>query len=190
MFIDYLTLLLTNLSAGMFILAAYVYKGLDDPDQKRWVPAFSVVGFIALLGGLNLVLNWPLPGIYNIAFGETSVLFGTLMLAASFALAFSWDLSILALYAIFAGVFALEVGWRIIDLGLTQQPLLSGAAFALTGASGIFSWVVLRFKKNKIYRLIAALVLAAAAVLWAATAYPALWSHFETFSKWVPYSMR
>jgi putative membrane protein len=48
MFIDYITLTLINMVAGLFILAHYVYKGLDSPNQKLWVPGFGVTGAIAL----------------------------------------------------------------------------------------------------------------------------------------------
>jgi putative membrane protein len=46
MFIDYLTLMLINLSAGLALLAAYVYFGLGTSNQKRWIPGFGVVGAI------------------------------------------------------------------------------------------------------------------------------------------------
>ncbi len=73
MFIDYITLMLINLAAGLSLLSAYVYRGLDEPVQKRWVPGFGVVGAIALVTGLHMVFTWAVPGSYNIAFGETSV---------------------------------------------------------------------------------------------------------------------
>jgi putative membrane protein len=40
MFIDYITLMLINLVAGLILLATYVYFGLDEPNQKRWIPGF------------------------------------------------------------------------------------------------------------------------------------------------------
>jgi putative membrane protein len=41
MFIDYISLMLINMVAGLFILAYYVYSGLDGADQKRWIPGFG-----------------------------------------------------------------------------------------------------------------------------------------------------
>lgn len=78
MFIDYITLMLINLVAGLVLLAAYVYFGLDEPNQKRWIPGFGVVGAIALVTGLHMTFTWPVIGSFNIAFGETTVLFGIL----------------------------------------------------------------------------------------------------------------
>ncbi|MEG3959539.1 DUF981 family protein [Microcoleus sp. herbarium2] len=48
MFIDYLTLMLINLAAGLALLAAYVYFGLGVSNQKRWISGFGVVAAIAL----------------------------------------------------------------------------------------------------------------------------------------------
>ena len=83
--------------------------------------------------------TWPVIGSFNIAFGETTVLFGILFIAAAIALAQGWDLFTIAIYGFFAGVVAIEVGIRIINLNLTKQPLLSGIGFILTGLGGIFA---------------------------------------------------
>ncbi len=76
MFIDYLTLVLINLVAGLFIVAAYLFKGMDQEDQRPWATAFLGVGLISFITGLHISFTWPLPGAYNIAFGDTTTLFG------------------------------------------------------------------------------------------------------------------
>lgn len=93
MFIDYITLMLINLAAGLALLAAYVYFGLGSLNQNRWIPGFGVVGAIALVTGLHMTLTWPVVGSFNIAFGETTVLFGILFAGTSLALAMDWDLA-------------------------------------------------------------------------------------------------
>ena len=35
MFIDYITLMLINMVAGLFILAYYVYAGLDSEEKSK-----------------------------------------------------------------------------------------------------------------------------------------------------------
>jgi hypothetical protein len=79
MFIDYVALLLLNTAAAYFILAGYVYKGIDDPDQRKWALGFGIAGFISLLFGAVMCFTWPLPGPYNSAYGEMSVLLGTIL---------------------------------------------------------------------------------------------------------------
>lgn len=190
MFIDYVPLLLINMTAGFFLLAWYVYKGIDDIDQKRWAPAFAIVGFIALICGMHMSWFWPLPGSYNVAFGEMSVFFGVLFLAAALAFANGWNLIPLAIYGLFAGLAAILIGIRIKNLHLTQEPVISSIGFILSGAAGIFAGPVLYFRKNKALRIMSAIVLLAAAVIWARTGYTAYWNHLSSLSKWTPATMR
>jgi putative membrane protein len=190
LFIDYITLMLINMVAGLFLLAYYVYQDIDSPGQKKWIPGFGIVGAIALTTGLHMIFTWPVSGSYNIAFGESSVLFGVLFVATAIALAADWELITIAIYAFFAGLAAVVIGARIINLGLTKQPFLSGIGFILSGLGGICAAPTLYLKTNRTWRLIGAGVLIAAALIWALTGYMAYWSHLEGFSKWVPAPMR
>lgn len=191
MFIDYLTLMLINMVAGLILLAYYVYAGLDDMHQKRWIPGFGVAGAIALTTGLHMVLTWPIRGSFNIAFGETSVLFGILFVGTSIAISQGWELITLAIYSFFAGLVAILVGVRILNLGLTNQPLVSSIGFILTGIAGVCALpTLLFFRENRTWRLIGVLVLVAAALIWAVIGYLAYWNHLEGFQKWVPSTMR
>ncbi len=191
MFIDYITLMLINMVAGLCLLAYYVYAGLEDAHQKRWIPGFGISGAIALTTGLHMMLTWPVPGSFNIAFGETSVLFGILFVGTAIAIAQGWDLIALALYSFFAGLVAIVVGIRILNLGLTNQPLVSSIGFILTGIGGVCALpTLLLFRENRTWRLVGAIVLVAAALIWAFTGYLAYWNHLESFQQWVPRTMR
>jgi putative membrane protein len=133
MLIDYLTLMLISMTAGLFLLAYYVYRGIGAKDTRRWVPGFVMTGLIALVTGLHMSLTWPLTGSYNIAFGEMSVLFGILFLGAALALWKGWEMSTVSIYAFFAGAAAIVIGARVINLGMTKRPVISGIGFILTG---------------------------------------------------------
>jgi putative membrane protein len=186
MFIDYITLMLMNLVAGLVLLATYVYFGLDESNQKRWVPGFGMVGAIALVTGLHMTFTWPVIGSFNIAYGETSVLFGILFIGTSLALATSWDLLTLSIYGFFAGLVSLLIGVRFINLGLTPTPLRVGIAFILVGLGGVFSAPTLYFRKNRLLRTIGAIVLLVAALIFSHIGLDAYWAHLETFSTWQP----
>jgi putative membrane protein len=192
MFIDYLTLMLINMTAGLLLLAYYVYRGIGAEDVKPWVPGFTMTGFIALTTGLYMSFTWPLPGSHNIAFGEMSVMFGTLFLGAALALWKGWKMSTVSIYAVFAGLAAIVIGARVINLGMTRSPVISGIGFILTGLGGFFAWLcclaepVLSLRTNRTLRAVGALVLIVAAVIWAFTGYAAYWEHLESFSTWVP----
>ncbi len=190
MFIDYLTLIMINLVAGTALLAYYIYFGVDAQDQRPYAAGFGIVGLLGLILGLALSLTWPLPGSYNVGYGEATTLFGAVFLGTGIALSQGWDLLPVAIYAFFAGVDAVIVGVRIISLNLTQEPLVSGVGFIVAGLGGVSSAPGLRLiKKNKILRLIGALLVLASAVIWAITFYAALWAHMADFSKWLPATM-
>jgi putative membrane protein len=133
-----------------------------------------------------MIFAWPLPGSYNIPFGELSVLFGALFLGAGLALLKEWSLVALGVYAVLAGLAAIVVGVRFIDLKMSQAPLISGIGFILSGLSGLMTLPVYVYKKGKALRIIAIVVLLAAAAIWAFTGYGSYWSHLEGFSKWAP----
>ncbi|MBD1865437.1 MULTISPECIES: DUF981 family protein [Trichocoleus] len=186
MFIDYITLMLINLAAGLALLAAYVYFGLGESNQRRWIPGFGVVGAIALVTGLHMTLTWPVIGSFNIAFGETTVLFGILLVGTSLALAMGWDLLTLGAYGFFAGLVSLVIGFRIINLGAIPISLLAGLGFILVGLGGVFSAPTLYFKKNWFLRSIGAIVLITAALIFTFIGLSSYWAHLANFSTWQP----
>jgi putative membrane protein len=190
MFVDYLTLLLVNMVAGLVVLAVVVLKGLDSGECKPWAAPAAMVGLVAAAAGLHMSLTWPLPGSYNIAFGEMSVLFGVCFLGAALALAKGWELTGVAVYALLTGAAAVVVGAGIIKLGLTLQPGVAGVGFILTGLGGMLILPAMWLRKQKAFRVAVAVVLLAAAAVWALTGYVSYWKHLSGFGDWVPGTMR
>jgi putative membrane protein len=190
MFIDFLTLVMINLVAGTVLLAYYLWKGLDVEDQKPYAAAFGLTGLLSLILGLQLSFNWPLPGSYNVGYGDATTLFGVVFLATAISLAKGWDLKPVALYAFFAGIDAVIVGIRIWSLQLGKEPLIAAIGFILAGLGGVFAFPFFQwFRNNKIFRWIAILILLVTAAIWAVTFYGALWDHMANFSNWVPVTM-
>jgi putative membrane protein len=163
-----------------------VYFGLGESNQRRWIPGFGVVGAIALVTGLHMTFTWPIIGSFNIAFGETSVLFGILFVATSLTLAMGWELFTLGVYGFFAGLVSLLIGFRIINLGAIPISLLAGIGFILVGLGGMFSAPTLYFKKNRLLRIIGGVVLIAAALIFAFIGLSSYWAHLANFSTWQP----
>ncbi len=179
MFIDYVTLMLINMAAGLFILAAFLWKDIEKENNQFWAPAFALPGLIAAVCGFAMTFSWPLPKPYNTAFGETSILLGLLFLAAAWSLAKGWELLPLGIYAFFAGLTGMLIGIRIINLGLTSSPLVSGLGFILTGSGGVFAAAVLINRHKKWLRIVGVAVLVAAALIWTRTAFLAYWVHLH-----------
>lgn len=189
MFVDYLTLVILDVVAGLILTAVFVLFYLQG-DRKRAAPGFLITGFVALMTGLDLVLTWPLPGAYNIPFGEMTLLFGILYFITGIAVLRDWDLLTVVIYAVFAGSASIVVGIRIYTLGLTSEPLVSMAGFGLAGLAGVLSLPVYWLRKHEVIRILAALLLVGGAVVWAIVGYSAYWQHLSAFGKWVPEVMR
>jgi len=177
MFIDYVTLMLINMTGALATLALFLWKDPEGEDRKMWAPAFGISGLVAAVCGFAMIFTWPLPKPYNIPFGEMSVFLGILFLGTSWALAKGWNLLPLGIYSFFAGAAAVLLGIRIIDLSLTQSPVLSGTGFILTGLSGVMAGLILRLHKIKLLRILGAIVLSTAATIWALIGYMAYWKH-------------
>ena len=188
MFIDYLTIMLVNLAAGLAIMALFVVKYING-DRKKVAPGLLVSGFLALVTGLHEIFTWPIIGSYNIPFGEMSVLFGVLFLAAAIAILKEWDLLSLGVYAVFAGAASILLGIRLYSLKMTNEPLVAAGGFILTGLMAVLSLPAYYLRKSLVVRILAALGLLGAAAIWAAFAGLGYWAHLQNFSKWLPPTM-
>ena len=177
--IDYVTLLLTNMVSGLVVLAFFLWWGLGRERVRHWAPAFGISGLVATVAGCAMTFMSPIPKPFSSAYGEMSVLLGVLFLGAAWALARGWSLLPLGIYAFFAGLAAILIGIRFIDLSLTPMPLLPGTGFILTGLGGVGAGAVLHKPEMKALRSIGGLVMLAAAALWAFTAGTAYWAHMK-----------
>lgn len=188
MFIDYLTIMLVNMAAGLAILALFVLKYLNG-DRKALAPGFLVSGFVATVTGFHEIFTWPIVSSYNIPFGEMSVLYGVLMLSGGIALFRGWELFSLGIYATFAGAASILLGIRLYTLKMTSEPLIALGGFALTGLMGVLSLPVYFLRQSKLVRILAVIALFGAAAIWTALAGLGYWAHLVSFAKWAPSTM-
>jgi putative membrane protein len=190
-FIDFLTLVMINLVAGTVLLAYYLYRGIDEKDQRPYAAAFFITGLVCLICGFQISFTWPLPGAYNVGYGDTTVLFGAVFLATAIALSQGWSLVPVSIYAFFAAIDAIIVGVRIFSLQLTKEPVISAVGFVLAGVAGLGVFPFLtQYRDNKVVRWLGVLLLAATAVLWGITFYGSLWGHMASFAQWAPATMQ
>jgi len=181
--IDYLTVMLINMSAGLTALACFVLKGLRTEREAHWAGVFAMTGLVAFVAGLHMTLTWPLPGDYSVAFGEPALLYGIIFLGIACALWKRWTITPVAVYSVFAGAAAVLVGARIMTLHMTNSPVLAGLGFITTGVSAILLLpVVVRQKPGALDKIMAVLLCLAAAV-WAFIGWGAYWMHLKTFGK-------
>ncbi len=189
MFIDFITLLLANMTAGLLVLATFFGWGAGRERARAWAPALAVVGLVALVGGFYMALTWPVREMgernvrwANPAFGEMTVLFGAAFLGAAGAVRRGRGLVPVTVYAAVAGGVAMVVGARLWGLGLTQTPRMTGIGFLLTGALGPLALAAAGLPRSRVARTAAALVAAGAAGLWAMVAVKGYWGHLAMWS--------
>lgn len=188
-FIDYLTLMLVNTAAGFLTVAAFLVWGLGAPDIRGWAAPLATVGLIALLTGLHLIFVWPLPGPYNILFGELTVLMAAALLGLALSAGLGWSLAPMSLYVALAGLTAIWLGARVIGQGLTAAPTLSGIGFILSGGGAVLVAIVLYLRDQRPLAMVAAVALTLGALIWLLVAFGAYRMHIQKeggFGKWMP----
>lgn len=190
MFIDFLPLMLVNMAAGLFLLACYGLSQTGHENRPQWAPAFLITGLNAAICGLYIIFKFPLPGPYNIAFGEMSVLLGLLFLGGSLSVFKGWSLTPLAIYSLFAGAAAILVGTAIIYMKLTQTPVLTGIGFILTGSAGVLLGPAIWVSSLHWLKWLIAAAMIIASGIWSLTAGFAYWNHLIHFANWMPTVMQ
>lgn len=191
---DYLTLLLVNMSAALFVAAGYFYWGLTSERPQRFSPAFALIGLVALVGGLHMVLTWPIRmttpnginAFANVAFGEPTVLLGAILLAAALATGFRWPIQGVTAMAMVGGIVAIVIGARILHANMTQSPPMTAAGFFLTGLVGVLSFPI-SLRPTRVLRLFLAILALLSALLWGFTGAMAYWGHVQAATQLKPF---
>ncbi len=85
--IDFLTLMLINMAAGLVVLARYVCEGVGRPRPAEMGSGVALPGLVALLNGLRVAWTWPLPEGSTRRLARPSVLLGVLFIGAAWSMA-------------------------------------------------------------------------------------------------------
>ena len=177
--IDYVTLLLFNMISALVVLAFFLWSGLARPGREHWAPVFGICGLVATVAGFAITFTWPIPAPYSEVYGEMSVLLGALFLGAAWTLVRGGSLLPLGIYAFFAGAAGVVAGIRIIQLSLTQTPILAGIGFILTGLGGVGAGITLWRPDRRKLRTIGGVLMLVAAGIWIAVGYTGYWHHMK-----------
>jgi putative membrane protein len=189
MFIDYTAVMLVGISAGFVILAHYLYTNPPPEARQPWAAGFFAAGLLGLATSIPMLIAWPLPGGYNVAFGEPALFLSVAFLGAAVTLALRWEPLIPALYGFFGGVIAIVVGLRILDLGLTQSPAVAGIGYLAAGLGGVLTLPAINYRGVRWLAIAAAVALGIAALAFLVTGYGAFWTHISDFAKYLPATM-
>ena len=149
MFIDWLTLLLVNMMVALVLHSLFMGFWIDK-DPKKVIPGFLLVGAIALIAGFRMAFTWPLPGAYNIIYGELSVLLGAFFFMAGLSIHFGWNLLTIGIYSLFGGAVAVLMGVRIWVSGMTSEPFVGRAGLRRDRRNGRAHAARARFPQDEV----------------------------------------
>jgi len=189
MFVDYTAVMLVGLAAGFVILAHYLYTNPAPEMRQPWAAGFAAAGLLGLVTAVPMITSWPLPGGYNVAFGEPALFLSVAFLAAALTLGLKWEPLIPALFGFFGGVIAIVIGVRLWSLGMTQEPWITGIGYIAAGLGGVFTLPAINFRTIRWLALAGAVFLGIAAVAFLFTGYGAFWTHITDFAKYLPPTM-
>ncbi len=189
MFVDYLAVMLLNLGAGLALLAHYLYVNPAKENRRSWAAGFFAVGFLGLVTSLPMLIMWPLPSSFNVAYAGPMLFLSMVFLAAGLTLMLEWEPLIPAIYGLFGGIYAIIVGFRLLDLKMGAAPGVAFVGFVLTGLGGILVVPSIYWHKSRGLVIGTAIVLGVAALIWLFTGYDAVWAHMLDFIKYVPPTM-
>ncbi|MGC8597580.1 MAG: DUF981 family protein [Thermocladium sp.] len=189
-FIDYLTAMMT-LSMAINLEVMYMSYRLGSGAARDELKSIGLVmmmlGVPTTIFGLTMSITWPLPGSYNILFGDAFLYLGIVTLIGGLLLygvepdkfkASSFPVAFLSLITIIYGA-------SIYTHGLTNSPVLAFAFYLFEGLSGIVTALLLyRRTKSIAYTVIALLVIATIIMLIIDVG--AIFQHPALFAKYSP----
>lgn len=121
---------------------SYRRNGTKDVEEvlKPGVFPLGILGGFLLIMGFYGEMAWPLPGSYNILFGDPLILLGIVIVSIAIALGLKQKLQYVGVMAFFAGLVAIYYGANAYLQGLTSEPLAMFGMYIAFGLTGVFTY--------------------------------------------------
>ncbi|MGC8478475.1 MAG: DUF981 family protein [Candidatus Micrarchaeia archaeon] len=181
-FVDPLTVMLLSLGLSSIFLALYLLaKGMNKKWISSLVPPIFVLGFFNFISGFMMSFMWPLPGAYNMLFGDPLLMLGLIMMAGAYMHTKNISINSLSIFGFFLGIYlAVEaLGMAAFNLESGQYFLPAFSLYLFAALSGIFSPLVYANAKGSgryaYYFLFALLIITAFLALF--IGYAGIYSH-------------
>jgi putative membrane protein len=113
--------------------------GLRSAIRGASIP-LGGLGAIVVSMGLWTEMMWPLPGSYNILFGDMYLLFGLVLVAFAASAYLSLKMQYAGLFAAATGGITILYGISGYHLGMTKNPLETLSLFGAFGLAGILAF--------------------------------------------------
>ncbi len=144
-FVDSLTVMLLSAGFSALLFAFYVYlliRGKKDFSMLI-VPSF-IFGTFDAVSGFVMSFTWPLPGAYNMLFGDPLLIVGLLLISIACMTYKKMDARILSIFAVFLGIYIAVGTVGMITFHLESGlDLISALGFYIAAAlSSLFAPIV------------------------------------------------
>ena len=183
-FVDPLAVMLLALGASATLIAIYLVMVVMQKKNVQSLAIPSLVfGIFDAISGFYMAFVWPLPGAYNILFGDPMLFLGLILTAGAIMLYKNMDLKILSFIGFLFGIYILIEGVGIITIkgletGLDQ--VMAVGLYMFAGFAALLSPLIYDNPKTSngkyaYYLLIAILLLTVLAAL--VIGYGAVYGH-------------
>lgn len=151
--------------------------------KKKNVIGFSIplfaLGIFDFINGLFLEFMAPLPGPYNLLFGDSVLFLGLLLIIGGYMLYKKIDLMYVSPVAALFGIYLLVDSYAVWTFNLTRTPMLTAAMFAGAGLAAVTQ---LAASKDRDYMyLVCGALLALVALALLFFTYEAIFGHIAGF---------
>ncbi len=144
-YVDSLTVMLLSLGLSSLFLALYLLgKGMNKKWISSIVPPIFALGFFDFISGFLMSFMWPLPGAYNMLFGDPILVLGLIMMVGAYMHIKNISINSLSIFGFFLGIYlAVEAaGMVAFNLESGQYFLPAFSLYIFAALSGIFSPLV------------------------------------------------
>lgn len=120
---------------------SYRRNGTKDIEEilKPGIFPLGILGSFIMIMGYYGEMAWPLPGSYNILFGDPFILLGLVITAIAVALGLKQRLQLVGVLAFFSGLIAIYYGANAYSQGMTSEPLAMFGMYLAFGLTGVFT---------------------------------------------------
>ncbi|EQB73370.1 MAG: hypothetical protein AMDU4_FER2C00073G0016 [Ferroplasma sp. Type II] len=182
-FIDPLAVMLLSLGISLALISAFFYMAANGKDLKELtIPSFAF-GFLDFLSGFLMSRYWPLPGAYNMLFGDPLLILGLLLMAGSIMIYKQQSLRTLSIPGLMLGIYLFVESAAIVNFKLEggSHLLPAMALYVMSGISAVYSTVLfIKPEDNRKYLYyIAFILLAITAFIALFLGYGAIYGHLQ-----------
>jgi putative membrane protein len=183
-YIDFLTLPILVNSAAFYLASKVLKAWYNHEIRNEYSIGFILVGFLQTILGFYTIFTWPLNGVFNIAYGEPLVYFGSLLICVGICFQKALKVENLSIFFLLGSLKCFAIGAAIIYYSLSADPVIVGLLFLGVGATLLLTLISIH--KNKSLNISAMLFLVMSFV-WAVISTRSYFLHLnpnDEFGKW------